>query len=191
VANEFLLIAATLLKLKSDYLLPEPEKEIEELSASEMREELLWRLLEYQKFRDAGSHLAARLEREERNYYREIDLEEPFRDIIPDVIEGLTLQRLHDAAREIIEAEPEVDVSYIAPVKVNVADFIDRVRWVLKDRGQTSYRELTQELVHKVEFIATFLALLELYKREEIDMRQVSRFGDIKVYPKVEVEDGD
>jgi segregation and condensation protein A len=191
VATEFLLIAATLLKLKSDYLLPEPEQEIEEASASEMREELLWRLVEYQKFRNAGAELTTRLEREDRNYYRQVDLEEPFRDVMPDIIAGLTLEKLQEAAREIIDSEPEVDVSYIAPIKVSVSEFIERVRAVLEDRGQTSYRELTEELVYKAEFIATFLALLELYKREEIDMRQVGRFGDIKVYPKREVEDGD
>jgi segregation and condensation protein A len=190
VATEFLLIAATLLKLKSDYLLPEPEEEIEEVSASEMREELLWRLLQYQKFRNAGAELTGRLEREERYYYRQIDLEEPFRDIVPDILQGLTLERLLQAAREIIEAEAEVDVSYIAPVKVNIQDFMEQVREVLKERGQTSYRELTQDFIHRVEFIATFLALLELYKREEIDMRQAGRFGDIKVYPKGEVQNG-
>ncbi|OFW60844.1 MAG: hypothetical protein A2W01_11655 [Candidatus Solincola sediminis] len=190
VATEFLLIAATLLKLKSDYLLPEPEKDIEEMSAAEMREELMWRLVEYQKYRNAGAELAGRLEREERYYYRQIDLEEPFRDVMPDVIQGLTLQRLVEAAREIIESEAEVDVSYIAPIKVNIQDFVERVREVLRERGETSYRELTRDFIHRVELIATFLALLELYNREEIDMRQAERFGDIKVYPKMEVENG-
>jgi segregation and condensation protein A len=191
VATEFLLIAATLLKLKSDYLLPEPEKDIEELSASEMREELLWRLIEYQKFRNAGAELSRMLEREERYYYRQVDLEEPFRDILPDIMAGLTLERLLEAARQVIESEPDVDLSYIAPIKVNIADFMERVRHMLKERGRTTYRELTRDLVHKVEFIATFLALLELYKREEVDLRQANRFGDIKVYPKGEGKDGD
>lgn len=187
VATEFLLIAATLLKLKSDYLLPEPEKDVEEASAAEMREELLWRLVEYQKFRNAGAELSNRLEREERHYYRQIDLEEPFREVIPDIIQGLTLERLIAAAREIIETEPEVDVSYIAPIKVNIQDFMERVRRLLEERGRTTYRELTMQCINRVELIATFLALLELYKREEIDMRQAGRFGDIRVYPKGEV----
>jgi len=182
VATEFLLIAATLLKLKSDHLLPEPEIEVEELGPAELREELLWRLVEYQKFRDAAAELGKRLDREERYYYRDVDLEEPFRHIVPDVMRGLTLEKLALAAREIVEMEAELDVSYIAQIKVNIDDFMVRVREVLAANGSTSYRELTAECALRVEFIAVFLALLELYKYEEIDIRQATRFGDIEVY---------
>ncbi len=182
VATEFLLIAATLLKLKSDHLLPEPEKELEELGPAELREELLWRLVEYQKFRDAAAELGNRLDREERYYYRDVDLEEPFRHIVPDVMRGLTLEKLALAAREIVEPEAELDVSYIAQIKVNIDDFMARVREVLAAKGNTSYRELTVDCVLRVEFIAVFLALLELYKREEVEIRQATRFGDIEVY---------
>jgi segregation and condensation protein A len=191
VATEFLLIAATLLKLKSDYLLPEPEKEGEGAGPSEMREELLWRLVEYQKYRNAAAEFSTRLGREERYYYREVDLEEPFRHIMPDVLRGLTLERLRAAAREFIEQEAEVDVSYIAPIKISITDFMDRVRGVLEERGNTSYRELTIDCVMRVEFIATFLALLELYKREEVELRQAARFGDIQVYAMGKERDGD
>ncbi len=183
VATEFLLIAATLLKLKSDYLLPEPEKEAEEITSAELREELLWRLVEYQKYRNAAADLLARLEREERYYYRSLDMEEPFASIMPDVIQGLTLEKLLKAAMEFIESESEVDVSYIAPVKVSITDFMDRVRSTLREKGHTSYRELTMDCALRIELIAVFLALLELYKREEVDLRQAARFGDIRVFP--------
>ncbi len=182
VATEFLLIAATLLKLKSDYLLPEPEKEGEEPGPSELYEELLWRLVEYQKYRNAAAELGKRMDREERYYYREVDLEEPFRHVMPDVLRGLTLEKLAKAARELIELDAELDVSYIAPIKININDFMDRVRDVLNEKGSTSYRELTADCALRVELIAVFLALLELYKREEVDIRQATRFGDIRVY---------
>ncbi len=182
VATEFLLIAATLLKLKSDFLLPEPEAEREELAPSELREELLWRLVEYQKFRNAAAALAGRMEREDRHYYREVEMEEPFIHVVPDVLGGLTLDRLVAAARELVLGDAELDVSYIAPIKVNIGDFMDRVREVLARKGSTSYRELTADCALRVELIAFFLALLELYKREEIGIRQAARFGDIKVY---------
>ncbi|MGQ9474803.1 MAG: segregation and condensation protein A [Actinomycetota bacterium] len=183
VATEFLLIAATLLKLKSDSLLPAPEREEgEEVSPAELREELLWRLVQYQKFRNAAQELSSRLELEERYYYREVDLEEPFRNLVPDVIRNLNLERLVQVARELLRAEEEVDVSYIAPIRVNVTDFMDRVRQVLGKKGLTTFRELTADCALRIEIIATFLALLELYKREEVDIRQAVRFGDIEVY---------
>lgn len=181
VATEFLLMAATLLKLKSDSLLPSPEKEGEETSPAELREELLWRLVQYQKFRNAAADLASRLEREERYYYREVDLEEPFRDLAPDVLRNLTLEMLVRTARELVQAEEEVDVSYIAPIRVNVSDFMDRVRRVVAENGRTTFRELTATCALRIEIIATFLALLELYKREEVEIRQAVRFGDIEV----------
>lgn len=183
VATEFLLIAATLLKLKSDSLLPEPEREGEELTPAEMREELLWRLLEYQKYRNAAVDLSARLEREERYMYRQVDLEEPFDRVMPDIIQGLSLERLLQAARELVIPESEVDISYIAPIKVKIEDYMDRVRRVLRGKGSTTYMELTGECSLRIELIAVFLALLELYKREEIEIRQAVRFGDIQVYP--------
>jgi len=182
IATEFLLIAATLLKLKSDYLLPEPEVEGEEQGPSELREELLWRLVEYQKYRNAAADLERRLGREERYYYRQVDLEEPFQHVMPDVLRGLSMDRLAAAARELIEMEAQVDVSYIAPIKVNINDFMDRVRALVAARGSTSYRELTAECSLRMEMIAMFLALLELYKREEIDISQAARFGDIQVH---------
>lgn len=182
VATEFLLIAATLLKLKSDCLLPAPEKEGEEFAPSEVREELLWRLVQYQKFRNAAAELASRLDREERYYYREVDLEEPFQNLVPDILRHLTLDRLVKAARDLIEIEGEVDVSYIAPIRVNVSDFMDKVRRILAEKGRTTFRELTAGCALRIEIIATFLALLELYKREELDIRQAVRFGDIEVY---------
>ncbi|NPV59850.1 MAG: segregation/condensation protein A [Actinobacteria bacterium] len=191
VATEFLLIAATLLKLKSDSLLPAPEKEVEELGPQELREELLWRLVEYQKFRNAATELAARMEREERYYYRQVDLEEPFRDLVPDALRGLTLEMLVEKARELVETEDEVEVGYIAPIRVNVEDFIDRVRKALGGEGRTSFRELTRECALRIEVIAFFIALLELFKREEIDLRQATRFGDIEVYALREDGDGD
>jgi segregation and condensation protein A len=191
VATEFLLIAATLLKLKSDSLLPAPQKEGEEVTPAEMREELLWRLLEYQKFRNAGTYLMERLQREEVYFYRQLDMEDPFRNIVPDVLKGLTLQKLVAAARELVEAEREVDISYIAPIKVNISDYMDRIRAVLQETKRTSYRELTRDCSLRVEQIVIFLALLELYKREEIDIRQTTRFGDIQVYALGEENNGD
>ncbi|MDY6793979.1 MAG: segregation/condensation protein A [Actinomycetota bacterium] len=182
VATEFLLIAATLLKLKSDSLLPVPERGEEELAPAEMREELLWRLVEYQKFRNAAAELSGRREREERYFCRQVDLEEPFDHLVTDILKGLTLDGLSKAARGIIIPESVVDISYIAPVKVSLEDFIEKVRAILSERGSTSYRELTGECTLRIELIATFLALLEMYKREEIEIKQARRFGDIQVY---------
>jgi segregation and condensation protein A len=163
---------------------------LEDLSAAEMREELLWRLVEYQKYRNAAEDLSARLGREERYMYRQVDLEEPFDDIMPDIIKGLTLERLLRTARELVIPYNEVDVSYIAPIKVKIEDYIEKVRRVLRSKGQTTYMELTADCYLRIEFVAVFLSLLELYKREEIEIRQAVRFGDIQVYATREGGDG-
>jgi segregation and condensation protein A len=181
VATEFLLVAATLLKLKSEGLLPEPEKAEEEVSSAELREELLWRLVEYSKFRRVGEWLQERWERECRYLYREVEYEEALGGMVPDVLSGITLEMLREALRRLLRAERPVDVSYIAPIRVNITDFMEKVRRVLAEKGRTSFRELTSGLRLRIEVIATFLALLELFKREEVDLLQAERFGDIQV----------
>ncbi len=183
VATEFLLVAATLLKLKSDGLLPEPEKAQEEVSPAELREELLWRLVEYSKFRRAGEWLLERWEDENRYLYREVEYEEALVRAASDVLVGIDLYVLRDALRRLLEAERPLDVSYIAPIRVNIPDFMERIRRVLAEKSRTTFRELTADCRLRIEVIATFLALLELFKREEVDLFQAERFGDIQVAP--------
>ncbi len=181
VATEFLLIAAILIKLKSDGLLPAAEPEPERMTPFETREELVWRLIEYRKFKNAAEDLLSRIDAEDAFFYREVEFEDSFIDLMPHLLAGLTAQDLADAFSALQQEEGQVDVSFIAPIKINIQDFIDRIRAALQTRPRITFRELTGDIARRIELIATFMAMLEMYKRDEIDIDQSERFGDIEL----------
>ncbi len=181
VATEFLLIAAILIKLKSDGLLPSAEPETERMTPFETREELVWRLIEYRKFKNAAEDLLGRIDAEDAFFYREVEFEDAFVDLMPHLLAGLTAQDLADALAALKREEGQVDVSFIAPIKIRIQDFIDRIRATLETRPRISFRELTADMGQRIELIATFMAMLEMYKRDEIDIEQSVRFGDIEL----------
>ncbi len=180
VATEFLLIAAILIKLKSDGLLPAAEPEPEPLTPFEAREELIWRLIEYRKFKNAAEDLLGRMDREDTFFYREVEFEDSFIDLVPYLLEGLGPADLADALT-LLQRDEEVDISFIAPIKINIQDFMERIRAALQERVRVTFRELTEGVLARMELIATFMAMLELYKRDEIDITQAERFGDIEI----------
>ncbi len=181
IATEFLLIAAILIKLKSDGLLPAAEPEPERMTPFEAREELIWRLVEYRKFKNAAEDLMSRIDAEDAFYYREVEFEDEFIDMLPHLLAGLTVQDLACAIAALREEESQVDVSFIAPIKINIQDFIERIRVRLLEVPRITFRSLTEEIALRIELIATFMAMLEMYKRDEIDIEQSERFGDIEI----------
>ncbi len=181
IATEFLLMAATLIKLKAESLLPRPPRESLDEFQQDALEDLVWQLLEYQKFRSAAEELERRLQQEERCFFREVEVEEPQRGVLPEALSGLRLVDLASVARELTAFEPEPDVSHIAPVRINLRDYIMRTLEMLRETPEIRFDHMTKECSSKLEVIAYFLALLELYKWDLIGLRQYGRFGDIRV----------
>ncbi len=181
VATEFLLIAAILIKLKSDGLLPAAEPEPERLTPFEAREELVWRLIEYRKFKNAAEELLSRLDREDAFYYREVEFEDSFIDLVPRLLAELSVHDLAAALHALQQKEGEVDISFIAPIKVNIQDYMQRIREAMLAKPRVTFRELTEGMRNRFELIVTFMAMLEMYKRDEIDIEQCERFGDIEI----------
>jgi len=75
----------------------------------------------------------------------------------------------------------EVDISFIAPIKINIQDYMERIRETLLSRPRVTFRELTEGMRDRIELIVTFMAMLEMYKRDEVDIEQSERFGDIEI----------
>ncbi len=183
IATEFLLIAATLLKLKSDGLLPKPPSETHDEFPADSRDELVWRLIEFKKFKNAAEELERRLEFEDRYFYRAVEVEEQFRDLVPDVLSGLELRQLTEAALRLTlnEAETGVDVSHIAPIRISIKDYIEKMLDALERVEEADFVDLTRGCASRLEVIVCFLAILELYKWDIVSIRQARRFGEIKV----------
>jgi segregation and condensation protein A len=185
IATEFLLIAATLIELKTRRLLPTPEDlELdEELLRFEERDLLLARLLECKTFQDAADSIAGLMRVADRSVARLVGPEEPFRSMVPDPLERVRLESLRDAARRALEAppEPRVEADHIAPIRVSVAEAIAVVLRLLPEDQVVTFRDISRDAVDRLDVIVRFLAVLELYKQGVVDLEQIMTFGDLSV----------
>jgi len=185
VATEFLLIAATLVELKSRRLLPDlPGSDLdEELALWEERDLLLARLLECKTFKDAAQSLQVLTSEASRSFPRTSGIEDAFIGLLPDLLANVQPLQLRDAFMRATAPKPIIRVStdHIAPISFSVGDAVNELSIDLPDRGRVSFRQLTAQLVDRIEVVVYFLAVLELYKQDMLDITQFSNFGNIEV----------
>lgn len=185
IATEFLLIASTLVELKTKRLLPEDDDLDldEDLSLWEERDLLLARLLECKTFKDAARVLESLHSQAARSVARTIGPDDRFLDLAPDLLEGVSPDRLRKAFLKAMEPKPQVriDLFHVAPIRASVIDAVADLCVELPRRGRVSFRELTASLGERLEVVVHFLALLELFKQGLVDLRQPQTFGDIEV----------
>ncbi len=185
LATEFLLIATTLVELKSRRLLPD-ESGIDlddELALWEERDLLLARLLECKTFKDAARALEGLAHDAALSFPRVAGLDEAFVGLMPDLLAGVTPERLRDACRSALAPKPTptIDLFHVTPVKLTVAETVASLAEELPTMGRTTLRRLTESAVERVEVVVTFLALLELYKQGLIELTQLTTFGTLTV----------
>lgn len=185
VATEFLLIAATLVELKTRRMLPGSDDGDldEELALWEERDLLLARLLECKTFKDASVALQRLSDAAERSFPRRAGLEDRFLELTPDLMAGVTPDRLRKAFLRAIAPRPipRVDLDHVAPIRASVRDAIDELADELPRAGRITFRRLTADLVERLAVIVRFLAVLELFKQGLVDLAQGERFGDIEI----------
>jgi segregation and condensation protein A len=185
VATEFLLIAATLVELKCRRLLPGVDEVDldEELSLFEARDYLLARLVENRTFQAAAAALLSAEHSAARSLARRSGPDERFSDLEPDLLAGVTGQMLADRARAALAERPVpvVDTRHLRVDEVSVAVMLDDLVGRLPQMGRTTLRDLTAELATTSAVVACFLALLELFKREMVDLDQRETFGSLEI----------
>ncbi len=185
VASEFLVIAAILVELKSRKLLPGPDEvdEDEELSGFDERDRLLARLYELQAYAAAADAFSLLIERAGRSLPRIAGLEEQFRDAAPDLLAGLTAERLAAAFLVAVTPRPvpSLDLSHVTVEAVTVSEAVAELEERLPSQGSATFRELTSHCTTRMQVIVRFLALLELCKRGWITLEQGETFGDLLI----------
>ncbi len=184
VATEFLVVAATLVELKAARLLPgEDDPELDEL-ALETRDLLYARLLDYRTFKDAAAFLADGLAASAGYVARDVRLEQRYTDLVPAVRLGVDAVQLAALAARVLAERPasSVDTSHLQPVRMTVREAAGMVMTELERAGgRATFREVTAGCRHRVEVIVCFLALLELYKLDLVDLEQASSFDVLTV----------
>src|SRR5499433_3299210 len=175
VAGDFLVMASTLIYIKSKMLLPpDPKVDGEEDLGEDPRAELIERLLEYQKFKSAAQMLYSRGEIESACYIRgplETDSSNP--EVSATVLDLLRV------FREVLKrAEAQIEME-IARDEVTIAEKLAQIHAMLDRYEQINVRELFEMSRSKRELIITFLAFLELVKEWKVYLIQRELFGEI------------
>lgn len=187
IASDFLLVAATLLEIKAQALIPrerdELEEEIAELAPSDAHRMLVERLVEYKQYKNAAEELYGRFCDEGRLHTRPFGPPACFLGLMPDFLEGVTIDALGSLAasalarRETLLLESEHIAAKPIPVELHVEAIYKRVR----NRKRLRFSELVSGTTRPELVVVSFLAILELYKRSMVRLSQEHAFGDIEI----------
>lgn len=181
-ASDYILMAATLIRIKAKMLLPKSPIESDEEEEEDPREELVRRLLEYQRFKEVGAQMAdfavARAQLFTRQYTNG-DIETDFHSI-DGALSNYTLFELIAAFKQILSRAPKVMHHRVEHEPATTEEQMD---YLLKkmdaQNGQILFYEAIESLQNRIAMIVTFLALLELIRRRIVAVTQSSTFGEI------------
>ncbi|MBU1863403.1 MAG: segregation/condensation protein A [Candidatus Omnitrophica bacterium] len=180
ISGEFLVMAATLLYIKSKMLLP-VEEENEEDSGIDPRDELVRKLLEYQSFKEAAKELGM-LAHERRKVYTRQLTEQFARSIMVDQGDTEFSANLYDliqAFSSVLKEKSTEIIHEIFEEVVSIDEKVEQIKAMIAVKGLISFRELFTKKSNRNELIATFVAILELAKRRMLTIIQKHVYGDI------------
>ncbi len=197
VMSEFLVMAGTLLQIKSKMLLPREETEEEE--EEDPRAELVRRLLEYKMYKYAALELKDMELDASHNLYKKPtipkEVEEYREEVDPaELVDGLTLSKLNDIFQSIMRKQ----VDKIDPIRskfgtiekeeINIEDRMVQIREEVRGLKGINFRTLLETQPTRMNIIITFMSILELMKVGAITIRQEETFGEIVIDSLDEIE---
>lgn len=187
IAGEFLLMAATLVHIKSKMLLPKIVEEDTEEEEEDPRAELVRRLLEYQKYKEA----AATLDERPKLNLDVFDRYAPEPEVLEKSDGGFAEVSLFDllsALKDVLSQSPEPSFHAIDLEHLSVTDRINAIMLRLQGEQSVAFNELFSGQFGRGDVIVTFLATLELVRMRMIRLMQNTRFGTIWLMASVEVD---
>lgn len=178
--SAFLVIAARLLQIKSEVLLPRPP--VREPGEEDPGEALARQLLAYKQFKNAAAFLARQ---ETAGLHTYLRMAPPPKVEAALEMNGLSLAELVAAAQQILDKgdhRPPL-ATVVSPPRVTIRDRISLIAHFLRRHGRISFRRFFERTPSPLEVVVTFLAMLELIKRNRIQVHQETLFGEIDVEP--------
>jgi len=175
VAGEFLVMAATLIHIKSQTLLPRdpdaPEEEFED-----PRADLVYQLLEHQKFKGVANLLHQRAMIEGATFTRaSMETDESNPEI------SATVFQLFEVFREVLNRRQAITEIEIARDEMTMGEKIAQIKMLIAERGEVRALEMFESARSRRELVLTFLAMLELVKELQIRLTQSDTFGEIMI----------
>ncbi|MEA3365197.1 MAG: segregation/condensation protein A [Candidatus Hydrogenedentes bacterium] len=185
VTGEFLVMAATLIQIKSRMLLPpesSPEEDEEDFEDEDPRVELVEKLIEYRRYRDVAQRLKF-LENERARWFvregsPEIELDA---DEEEEMLEA-TLFDLIEAFRGVIRFFSDGLFHTVQPEETSIDEKIEYIENLLEKEGSLAWTELLGQCRSRIELVCSFLAILELCRMGRLRAHQHGAFGDIRLF---------
>ncbi len=180
LSAEFIVMAATLMYIKSRMLIP-TEVEIEDEYFEDPRAELVQQILEYQKFKNAAEELQKKEEITSNVFFR------PASQIMMDFGDDenwidVKLFDLINIFSKFIEYTNTEELGYIIPERITIGMKIEEIKNLIEIEKELSFQQLFTEHPDIWEIVVTFLAILEMVKQRIISVKQHKLFGDIKIF---------
>jgi len=186
--GDFLAVASTLIEIKSQQVLPRCD-EIED-AIDDPRKELVQRLLEYKKYRDAASILEERSRGwQQRRPRLADDLPRRERNLAEEPIHEVELWDLVSAFGRIIRDTEASKPSNIVYDDTPIHIYMSRIHGRLMERGQLSFSDLFEPGMHRSTLVGIFLATLELVSHHKVRVEQNDLFSEIWIFPRGEQAD--
>ena len=180
IAGEFLVMAATLMHIKSRMLLP-PDQLNEEEVEEDPRAELVRRLLEYKKFKEAASQLAS-MESQQKHLFPRVGNIQPEEVVIPkDMLFEANLFDLITAFTKVLKDIPKDVFHEVIKDEFTVAQKMHDILHMMVEKTSIFFMDIFRAAKNKREMITIFLALLELIRLKTVSVKQSVVFGDIEI----------
>jgi len=191
VAGEFLVMASTLIQIKSQMLLPQLIDSEEEEKGVDPRAELVRRLLEYDRYREASCLLIAREVLHRDVFARTFPSEELEAFPSDEAVPAVEMFELVDAFRRILAKIPKESFHEVGSENISIADRISDILEYLQGRDSVDFEELFVGSNTREFIVASFLAILELCRLRMIRLLQFENYGRILVRSAIIIEDAE
>lgn len=188
ITSEFIVIAATLIEIKSKFLLPKNKLEEDEVEERDEAKELIDKLIQYKKFKMAAEFLGEKEKYSGIMYTKKPEIIEPIRnqkDEVKNLFKNITMMDLYNIYNELIKNYNEKmnsETNFEDRIKVEIykiEDKMEELKSVILKKKKFSFNEFIHNLKSKTEIIVTFLALLELVKLRNVVAIQLGNFNEI------------
>jgi segregation and condensation protein A len=182
VAGDFIVMAAELMQIKVKMLLPRAPGEEEE---KDPRAELVRRLLEYKRFKEASQNLSLLEDEQRKLYYRQgfhsdsvvVSLEDQ-----EESLKDITMFNLISAFKRVLESVPKKVYHDVSLLNVTIDEQMSYIADVFRLREEVSFIELVSHMTEKIRIIVTVIAMLEMMKSKLIALRPAPYEDDFIIY---------
>lgn len=183
VASEFMVLAATLIEIKSKMLLPRPKLEGEEGIYEDPRAELVQRIIEYKKYKNASMNLEANEEEMLKIHFKPREDLAQFTKEADEYLD-LDISQFVKAFNLFIQKKKKIEevtkqYSKVYREKTSVEDKMKEIRVLIKQNKKVTFSEIVSDPLDKYEVIITFISVLELIRLKSLKVVQNSNFGEI------------